>query len=105
MEIMECVYGFREDRFDWAFLWSAALLIGSIMGRHHGRHHGVGSCPASTHLRSTEYVVLEQGHGRDGTRLARQSWSREHGTGVAAAAALAWPCSVFINSHNGLRTP
>jgi hypothetical protein len=83
----------------------SSLVAGTSHWLHHGRHHGPGSCPACSHLRSTEYAVLEQGHGREGhgcsSVLVERAWHWQLGV----AAALAWPCSVFIDSHNGLRTP
>jgi hypothetical protein len=83
----------------------SSLVAGTSHWLHHGRHHGPGSCPACSHLRSTEYAVLEQGHGREGhgcsSVLVERAWHWQLGL----AAALAWPCSVFIDSHNGLRTP
>jgi len=81
------------------------LVAGTSHWLHRGRHHGPGSCLASSHRRSTEYAVLEQGHGREGhgcsSVLVERAWHWQLGV----AAALGWPCSVFIDSHNGLRTP
>jgi len=79
MEIMECVYGFREDRFGWAFLWSPGLLIGSIVAAIMGP--GPVWLPPTDGARSTQFWSRAMGE-RD--TAARQSWSRERGTGSLA---------------------